>query len=405
MNFERHGAAMPWGLRACIFMVAAAAPLAAAAAAAAPAEHAGSAGNRTAGGTAPWHFAVSGDSRNCGDVVMPSIAAGARADQAAFYWHLGDLRAIYDFDEDFRVLHPKASIAEYLSTAWADFQLNQIATFGSTPFFLGIGNHETVPPKTRDEFVVAFADWLDAPAIREQRLRDDPQDHSVRAYYHWRRDGVDFITLDNATIDQFDAAQMKWLTTLLQRDKRDDAIRAVVVGMHEALPESLARGHSMNDTPTADATGLLVYQELLDVRQSKPVYVLASHSHFVMEGVFDSAYWRAHGGVLPGWIIGTAGAFRYALPADAGEAQFAKTHVYGYLLATVSAAPADKADPIHFEFREVTEAAVPPEVVQRFGADLVQHCYRENAQTAAAAGLPDLENGEQSQVARIEYGQ
>ena len=29
-----------------------------------------------------WHFAVSGDSRNCGDVVMPSIAAAARANQA-----------------------------------------------------------------------------------------------------------------------------------------------------------------------------------------------------------------------------------------------------------------------------------------------------------------------------------
>jgi hypothetical protein len=331
----------------------------------------------------PWHFVVSGDSRNCGDVVMPSIAAGARADQAAFYWHLGDLRALYDFDEDFRVLHPKASIAEYLSTAWLDFQRSQIASFGSMPFFLGIGNHEMVPPKTREEFIATFADWLDAPAIREQRLRDDPQDHALRTYYHWIRDGVDFITLDNATIDQFDAAQMKWLTALLQHDKQDDAIRSVVVGMHEALPESLARGHSMNDTPTADATGLLVYQELLDVRQAKPVYVLASHSHFVMEGVFDTAYWREHGGVLPGWIIGTAGAFRYALPPTAGEAKFAKTHVYGYLLATVSAAPADKADPIHFEFRELTEAVVPAEVVQRFGQDFVQRCYRENAAPTA----------------------
>jgi hypothetical protein len=46
----------------------------------------------------PWTFAVSGDSRNCGDVVMPAIAAGVHQDQAAFYWHLGDFRAIYDFD-------------------------------------------------------------------------------------------------------------------------------------------------------------------------------------------------------------------------------------------------------------------------------------------------------------------
>ncbi len=47
-----------------------------------------------------WRFVVSGDSRNCGDVVMPGIAETAKKNQAAFYWHLGDLRAIYSFDED-----------------------------------------------------------------------------------------------------------------------------------------------------------------------------------------------------------------------------------------------------------------------------------------------------------------
>src|SRR6478609_12148755 len=49
-----------------------------------------------------WNFAVSGDSRNCGDVVMPSIAASATKNKAAFYWHLGDLRAIYGIDEDYQ---------------------------------------------------------------------------------------------------------------------------------------------------------------------------------------------------------------------------------------------------------------------------------------------------------------
>ena len=47
-----------------------------------------------------WTFAVSGDSRNCGDVVMPAIAKKALERTAAFYWHLGDLRAIYKADED-----------------------------------------------------------------------------------------------------------------------------------------------------------------------------------------------------------------------------------------------------------------------------------------------------------------
>src|SRR5215468_3095393 len=65
---------------------------------------------------APWHFAVSGDSRNCGNVVMPSIAAGAHANNAVFYWHLGDLRAIYDFDEDYRRQNPQAPIIEYLKS-------------------------------------------------------------------------------------------------------------------------------------------------------------------------------------------------------------------------------------------------------------------------------------------------
>jgi hypothetical protein len=327
-----------------------------------------------------WQFAVSGDSRNCGDVVMPSIAADARVNQAVFYWHLGDLRAIYDFDEDFRTLHPKATVAEYLNTAWLDFQRNQIDQFGTMPFFLGIGNHETISPKTRDEFAITFADWLNSPEIREQRLKDDPHDHKVRTYYHWVRDGVDFISLDNATAEQFDAAQIKWLNAVLMHDRQDSTIRALVVGMHEALPESLARGHSMSDAPTAEATGLQVYTQLLEVRKTKPVYILASHSHFVMEGIFDTPYWREHGGVLPGWIIGTAGAFRYALPPGAAQAKLAKTHVYGYLLATVSAPGADGHDPIHFEFREMTEGAVPVDIAQRFGEDFVHRCYQENAQ-------------------------
>src|SRR5262245_16599294 len=48
----------------------------------------------------PWKFVVAGDSRNCGDVVMPAVAAGVKSAGAAFYWHLGDFRALHDFDED-----------------------------------------------------------------------------------------------------------------------------------------------------------------------------------------------------------------------------------------------------------------------------------------------------------------
>ena len=54
--------------------------------------------NQPAPGT--WKFAISGDSRNCGDIVMPAIAESVLKEGASFYWHLGDYRAIYIFDED-----------------------------------------------------------------------------------------------------------------------------------------------------------------------------------------------------------------------------------------------------------------------------------------------------------------
>src|SRR5690349_18020319 len=105
---------------------------------------------------AAFKFAVSGDSRNCGDIVVPAIAAGVRHNGAEFYWHLGDFRAIYTFDEDLMPplklgLPPKPlNISSYLATAWPDFIAHQLASFGDLPVFLGIGNHETIPPASRD---------------------------------------------------------------------------------------------------------------------------------------------------------------------------------------------------------------------------------------------------------------
>ena len=158
-------------------------------------------------------FAVSGDSRNCGDVVMPGIAAGVIAQKAAFYWHLGDFRAIYTFDEDMQhepehIAQP-LNISAYESAAWPDFLENQIVPFGKVPVFLGIGNHETIHPKTREELIPQIADWLDTPILRDQRLRDDPHDHLLETYYHWMMAGADFINLDNATAEQFDTAQIE----------------------------------------------------------------------------------------------------------------------------------------------------------------------------------------------------
>ncbi len=275
-----------------------------------------------------WYFAVSGDSRNCGDVVMPAIAADAHKHDVAFYWHLGDLRRISAPDQDFlqeRTMEDKPTdLADYEKHAWDDFIENQIKPWADTPFYLGIGNHEVTPPKTRAAFVQQFREYLDRPDLKEQRLKDNAKAIEPKTYYHWMRDGIDFIYLDNASQDQFDVPQMKWIEGVLKRDRGDETIHNIVVGMHEALPESMSNG-----------------------------------------------------GVLPGWIVGTAGAERYPLPPAAGDAQAAKTNVYGYLVATVN----PKGDPtgtIKFKFEELKEDEIPGDIVQHFTKPFVHECFEGN---------------------------
>jgi hypothetical protein len=331
--------------------------------------------------TGPWHFVVSGDSRNCGDVVMPGIAETAKKNQAAFYWHLGDLRAISNIDED--IQHQPEHFAklpsrdEYLSIAWQDYIDSQIAPFGSIPFFVGIGNHELVPPKTREGFLLQFADWLDTPALKAQRLKDYPEDHLLKTYFHWIDRGVALYYLDSASAEQFDTAQIAWFEHVLEKDLADRAVRTIVVGMHKALPESISAGHSMNESPTGTDTGRRVYADLLHAQNDghKLVYVLASHSHYYMDGIFNTDYWRGHGGVLPGWIIGTAGAQRYALPPKSADAHGALTNVYGSALATVQ-----PNGEISFEFEKLEESDIPASVTSRYGKDFVHWCFEENTQ-------------------------
>ena len=112
----------------------------------------------------------------------------------------------------------------------------------------------------------------------------------------------------------------------------------------------------------------------------KLVYVLASHSHFFMEGIFNTAYWKANGGELPGWIVGTAGAERYPLPPAAGDAKEAKTNIYGYLVATVN--PQGEAPgTIKFKFEELKEDSIPAEVLRRFSKPFVRECFADNRKT------------------------
>jgi len=335
----------------------------------------------SAAGTDQWRFVVGGDSRNCGDVVMPAVAADAAAAGAAFYWHLGDFRALYDFDDDLlaarRVTGEKPpAITDYFRAAWDDFLQSQIAPFGRIPVFLAIGNHELVAPKSRGEYLAQFADWLNAPVIQSQRLKDNPNDHKIKTYYHWVINGVDFVALDNASNDQFDSEQIAWLECVVDRDLSDPAVTTIVAGMHAALPDGLASDHSMSDWAQGEQSGRRAYAILLKAQNTgKKVYVLASHSHFYMSGIFDSPHWRANGGVLPGWIIGTTGAIRYALPPGAAQAKEARTNIYGYLLATV-----DSDGSIRFDFQEIKEPDIPASVVSRFKPAFVHQCFVGNIQ-------------------------
>lgn len=360
-----------------------------------------------------WRFIVSGDSRNCGDVVMPAIAADSVPRyQPSFYWHLGDLRAIYKIDEDMAFAELKAGrylgCENYVKRAWPDFIENQIAPFGGTPFYLGIGNHEVIPPKNKPsgQFTSQFADWLLAPAIKAQRLQDKDCDNPPltgpaktakqgapaapeclvlpRNYYHWIQGGVDFIYLDNAA-NVFGAEQIKWLQTTLDNARKNESVRSVVVGMHEALPDSISADHAMCDEGKKNdheydqscKEGRAVYQGLLkfqDVPPLKRVYVLASHSHFYMDGIFNA---QPDAKRLHGWIVGTAGAVLYPLPdsKDSAKPNDARRNVYGYLLGTVK-----QSGEIEFKFQEVKQEDVPHPVSRRYPRTFVDWCFAHNSE-------------------------
>jgi hypothetical protein len=328
-----------------------------------------------------WKFAVSGDSRNCGDIVMPAIAAGVHKSGSAFYWHLGDFRAIYKLDED---MSPPAELGlhnqpldtpTYLKEAWPDFIAHQIVPFGALPVYLLMGNHESIVPMTREAWLLQFADWLETPVLRAQRLKDDPRDHKLHAYYHWTQRNVDFISLDNSTPDEFDPDQMKWLHAVLARDEASPQIRTIVVGMHEALPGSISRLHSMSESTFGDQSGREAYEALWHTHDSghKRVYVLASHSHFYMDNIFETADWKDK--VLPGWIVGTAGAQRYTLPDETTPAQHAQKNVYGYMIATVAPDGA-----VSFAFERLSLDEIRAVNGANYPEPLVRWCYENNHQ-------------------------
>jgi len=327
-----------------------------------------------------WSFAVSGDSRNCGDFVMPAIAAKVKAEKDAFYWHLGDFRWMSQPDQDLLAMQPrgtKLTRTEYLPMAWDDFLTHQMASFGSTPVFLGRGNHETVD-RSREDYVAKFHSFLTRPEIVAQRKADGDEDAPIETWYHWAENGVDFITLDNASHDEFSEAQLKWLRSVLDRDlKPNSGIRTIVAGMHEALPHSTSSNHAMDDWDMGLQTGELVYTWLFDAEAAgKHVYYIASHSHYYSPNIFNTPYWKQHSSrVLPGWIIGSAGAHRYALPRDADKAS--RTNIYGYLRGTVHA-----DGTIDFALQEISEDEIRQAKWPDAPLDAIHECFVGNSDSA-----------------------
>jgi hypothetical protein len=328
---------------------------------------------------AVWYFAVSGDSRDCGDVIMPRIAAAIARRQAAapidFYWHLGDFRRMYDVDCDVVkrtqpdydcAMRPAGTLggtamSDYLDTAWQDFIERQIVPFGATPVFLGIGNHEVGASRTRDDFRRAFRKWLTQEPIHSQRTLEATHhfySNEGDTYYHFITKGVDFIYLDNAD-STFSSGQLVWLARVLAQDAGDPAVRTIVAAMHEALPYSKSRGHAMDASCAGLCSGEQAYDLLFRAQAmaGKHVYVFASHAHLFLTDIFDQP--EHQGQVLPGWLIGTAGAEQYRPNIE-----------YGYLEVAVHAD--GSIDP---QFKPVTRDMPPAGPA---GDPLEEYCFTRN---------------------------
>jgi hypothetical protein len=343
-----------------------------------------------------WYFTVSGDSRDCGNLIMPkianSVASLPAATKAQFYWHLGDLRNMSAPDCDMTIPlmgtskcsfpnFPKGwgryPMDYYLTNVWDDFIKNQINPFGELPFFLGIGNHELMSNHGRADFRIKFQKWLTQPALYLQQARDAGKNiHAADlglTYYHFQMNGVDFIYLDNADNDinptQFDETQMNWLNTVLAADVADPSIKTIIVGMHAALPGSTSSGHAMDSSCQGFCSGQRVYNQLYWASKAgnKNVYVLASHAHNFQQNIFQTP--QHQGQVLPGWIVGTAGAAQYITsdPSPTGECWKSKI-CYGYLLVEV------RADgTINPQFQTVTQDTRP-----KGDPNLNAYCFSEN---------------------------
>ena len=144
--------------------------------------------------------------------------------------------------------------------------------------------------------------------------------------------------------------------------------------MHEALPHSTGSEHAMDDWLRGNSSGELVYHWLYDAQSAgKHVYIFASHSHYYSPNVFNSPYWKQYSkDVVPGWIIGSAGAHRYKLPRAAEPT--AREHIYGYMQGTVN-----PDGTVNFSLHELSEDDLIKYKWPNAPLDAIHECYVHNS--------------------------
>ncbi len=161
---------------------------------------------------------------------------------------------------------------------------------------------------------------------------------------------------------------------MLDRDlEQGSGVTTIVMGAHEALPHSTGSEHAMDDWERGERTGELVYTWFYDAQAAgKHVYLIASHSHYYSPNIYDTAYWRErYRKVVPGFIMGAAGAHRYALPKSAKPG--AKTMFYGFVQGTVHA-----DGTIDFTLHEVSEADLMKAKWPNAPEAAIHECYIHN---------------------------
>ena len=86
-----------------------------------------------------------------------------------------------------------------------------------------------------------FADWLDQPASENSGWQTTPTiakcEPTITGYIAGSTSSRSTMLRPTSSTP----AQMTWLQNLLQRDSKDASVRALVLGMHAAFPESWPR--------------------------------------------------------------------------------------------------------------------------------------------------------------------